>query len=204
VWGLGRPEARECVKQMAQDCRPPLSEGAIDSAVTQAYKKHPNGSVRSVVLSYGTLADALEISPLEAEAISQAIGGKMFPSAARFNAHVRVTSPAGKKVNRAECRRADIRALLDQQAPSAVPSCRAMAKLLLEYSGIQVSHLTVRADYADLGLSRCRGKREAMPTLFPQNVLGGSEVTNGDHYLPAIENLTLACEVDQVLNNCAA
>jgi hypothetical protein len=202
---VGKPEARECVKRMAQDCRPPLTEGEIDGAVTQAYQKRPNGSVRSVVLSYATLAGALDITPLEGEAISQAIGGKMFPAAARFGPHVRVTDPKGKEMNRSERRRADIRALLDQQASGGVPSYRAMAKLLLEYSGVQVSHVTIKADYAEMGLPRCRVKRVAPPTLFSHEVLvGGADRTNGEHYLPAIENLTLEGAVGRVRADCAA
>ena len=204
--GVGRPEARECVKQMAQDCRPPLTVGAIDGAVTQAYKKNPNGSVRSVVLSYGTLADALDITPLEAGAISQAIGGKMFPSAARFGPQIRTTNFKRREVNRSEARRADIRALLDQQTSGGVPSYRAMAKLLLEYSGIQVSHVTVRADYAELGLPRSRlVERDAPPVLFPLHApIAGIEGRDGGHYLPAIENLTLEGEVRRALEDCAA
>ena len=73
----------------------------------------------------------------------------------------------GKEVNRSERRRAGIRALLDKQVSGGVPSSRAMAKLLLEYSGIQVSHVTVRANYAEMGLLHCRVTREAPSTLFP-------------------------------------
>ena len=152
--GAGEPQERalEAVLALGLDCTPRLSPRECQSAVREAYKGR-----KSVRLYYQTLADALEVYPEEAAVVSQRLG-KPFPAATRFGEFVARTKISGEdtRETRRIKRRGAILELVDlaQNGASArVPSFREMAAKLREKKGIEVSFITVRSDYAALGIA---------------------------------------------------
>jgi hypothetical protein len=133
------------IDQMGKKCRPPLSawrcRGAIKSGVKPKMRK----------IKYQTVADRLEVRPEEAEIISQTIE-KPYPAASRFGYIAQPTNPNLKetRASRQSARRHEIKTIIENEETRNQPSLRAM-KALLFSRGIEVSHVTIRADYKALG-----------------------------------------------------
>ena len=149
--GESRADARKALLEMAEHCRPTLSASECAATIKSVYRQ-PRGKNKT---SYHGMADALDVVPEEAEAISQQIG-RPFPAAAHFGVWVPVTTQAGgekrstKQLNRWE----EIRAIIrehETQGVIVIPSYRAM-KALLYKRGIEASHVTIKADYKALGI----------------------------------------------------
>ncbi len=136
-------EAHQQVQEMGQQCRPKLSPADCRRTVDGAFD--PKQKTRN--LRYQTIADQLLVTPDEAEIISQAIG-KPFPPAVTFEPKLIV--PAALSRNKEQQRRrAAIQRLLERE--TAPPSYRKMQRLL-QKQRIEASHITIKADYAAMGV----------------------------------------------------
>ena len=138
-------DAIRTVCEFGQACIPPLPKGECLSAVKSAYRP----CVRK--MSYQTIADQLDVSPHEAQSISENLQ-KEFPAAARFGALPVVPSwrATGKRVTQRLLRRLEIRRII--QGHGVVPSLRALQQMLGRV-GIVVGHVTIMADLKALRMS---------------------------------------------------
>lgn len=138
-------EAIRTVCEFGQACIPPLPKGECLSSVKSAYKP----CVRK--MSYQTIADQLDVSPHEAQSISEDLK-KEFPAAARFGSLPVVPSwrATGKRVTQRLLRRLEIRRII--QVLGVVPPLRALQKMLGSV-GIVVGHVTIMADLKALKVS---------------------------------------------------
>src|SRR5271168_3918927 len=87
--------------EMGQSCTPPLSKEECGRALRMGYK------TRMPKLEYKTIANVLDVTPTEAEIVSQALYGncqpgdrRFFPAAARFGPVEPVTDFSGKNTRR--------------------------------------------------------------------------------------------------------
>ena len=154
--GESKEGATAAVFALGRDCRPPLTETECRGAVKQAFK----GGRTSSKVRYQTLADQLDVSPHEAEFVSQTLG-KPFPAASRFGELIPWTKMSGQDTRdvRMLKRHDAIREIVAEVRAGGgrVPSFRQMAAQLLARTGQEVSHVTVRNDYAVLGIdARCK------------------------------------------------
>lgn len=165
--GESRADAHRAVLEMAAQCRRPLSKSECESAIKNVYK-HKRGKFKT---NYHHMADTFDVSPHEAEIISQAIG-KPFPPASRFGEWKPATTQSGREKKQAN-RQQEIRTIVrDIEVLGATPSYRAMKGLLFA-RGIDASHVTIKADYKALGiissgtanLSRISAARSQQPDL---------------------------------------
>jgi hypothetical protein len=150
--GESREQALAAVVAMGRDCSPPLSSGECQRAVREAYKGR-----KCVRLYYQTLADALDVDQREAEIVSQRIAHH-FPAASRHGEMVPLTHLSGEdtRETRRAKRHAAIIEIVEESRSTAngyVPSFREMAAKLRERTGADASYITVRSDYAALGIS---------------------------------------------------
>jgi hypothetical protein len=99
------------------------------------------------------LADALDVDQREAEIVSQRIAHH-FPAASRHGEMVPLTHLSGEdtRETRRVKRHAAITAIVEE-SNGFVPSFREMAAKVRERTGVDVSYITVRADYAALGIT---------------------------------------------------
>ena len=136
---------------LGDDIRPTLTKANCRSTVACVYKnpaKHRKG-----LMSYRPIADKLDVTAREAEAITEMLQ-KPFPASSRFEDGTTVTrlAPAGKRDTDAVLRRMEIRRLVEEY--DAVPSCRKLQRMLLA-AGIKAGHVTVMADLKAMQLVRC-------------------------------------------------
>jgi hypothetical protein len=138
-------DAIRAVCEFGQACVPPLPKGECLSAVKSAYKP----SVRK--MSYQAIADRLDVSPHEAQSISDNLQ-KEFPAAARFGVLPVIPTwrSTGKRVTLRLLRRLEIRRIT--QELGCVPSLRALQQMLARV-GIVVGHVTIMADLKALKVS---------------------------------------------------
>jgi hypothetical protein len=153
--GVSLDDARLLLDQLGSQCKPPLTPERIRAVIKSAFEKKRHK------FTYQTIADWLEVDPAEAEIISQKIG-KPYPAASRFG-YIASPSNPGLKETRASrqfARRHEIRSIIEDEEAGNSPSLRAM-KVKLSARGIKASRVTIRADYAALGIptrdSRCVG-----------------------------------------------
>jgi hypothetical protein len=140
--GNSRQGANRELEAFAAEFRPALTKANCRSTVSCVYKnpaKHRKG-----LMSYRAIADKLDVTPREAEAITEMLR-KPFPASSRFEDDTTVTrlAPAGKRDTEALLRRMEIRRLVE--GFDAVPSCRKLQHMLLA-AGIKAGHVTVMAD----------------------------------------------------------
>lgn len=143
--GYSVSETIRAVCEFGQACVPSLAKGECLSAVKSAYKP----CVRK--MSYQAIADRLDVSPHEAQSISDNLQ-KEFPAAARFGVLPVIPSwrATGKRVTQRLLRRLEIRRII--QELGAVPSLRALQQMLGRV-GIVVGHVTIMADLKALRVS---------------------------------------------------
>jgi hypothetical protein len=163
VEGQDYREARCSLVEMGKCCEPPLSARECMEAWRQGYRtKRPK-------LAYRTMAEWLDVTPAEAEIVSQLLYGKCqagdrryFPAAPRFGAVEPVTSNTGEKTKRTKqyIRREEIGRII--AAAGRVLSVREMQVELLR-QGIEGSIGTLHADYKTLNIqSAFADKRQQM------------------------------------------
>jgi hypothetical protein len=149
--GESREQALPAVIAMGRDCSPQLSSGECERAVREAYK-----GKKCVRLFYQTLANALDVDQREAEIISQRIAHH-FPAASRHGEMVPLTHLSGEdtRETRRAKRQAAIIEIVEESRSSAngyAPSFREMAAKVQARTGAEASYITIRADYAALGI----------------------------------------------------
>jgi hypothetical protein len=145
-------QAKTALLEMGKRCSPSLSNGECRLALKSGY------NTRKRKLSYKTVADLLDVSPAEAECISQMLYGtspagdrRFFPAAQRFGAMMPITNPSGDPTRRTK------KLILDEaidgvlSATGHVPSIRVMQCELLK-GGCQVGVGTLQRRYKALGL----------------------------------------------------
>jgi hypothetical protein len=150
--GVERREAEHAVIEMGSHCTPPLPAAASMFAVKEGFK------TKRAKLCYQTMADWLDVSPSEAEIVTQVLYAstqrgdrRFFPAAQRFGDLRPITNTSGT-VLRATKKVARHDALRQILADSAhVPSVREMQAALLGV-GIEVSLGSLHADYKELEL----------------------------------------------------
>ena len=150
--GLDYQEARRSLVEMGRYCNPPLSARECIESLKQGYR------TSQPKLEYRTIAEWLDVTPAEAETVSQVLYGgcqagdrRFFPAAQRFGHLEPVTCVTGEKTRRTKLfiRREGIRNIVD--AAGGVPSVREMQAELLKL-GIEVSIGSLHADYKALDL----------------------------------------------------
>jgi len=151
---VDRREARTALVAMGSHCDPPLSPRECLGALKSGYK------TRRPKLSYKTMADQLDVSPAEAEILSQVLYGacqpgdrRFFPAAERFGQVEPITNSAGQD-NRKTKRsiRHEVITAIVMKRSGRVPSVREMQKELLLAGSIEASLGSLHADYKALGL----------------------------------------------------
>jgi hypothetical protein len=173
--GYSMGDSVEEVKALAQACRPALPDRECLTAVQSAYK----ATVKK--MSYRYIADSLDVTPWEAQLVSDKIK-KTFPSAARFcaeSAASHVTQHGGRATRRL-LRRLEIQKLVEDS--DTQPSSRRL-QAMLQGVGIKVGHVTVATDLRWLeAAGRIGHQRSSVPdaagstsSLF--SILGDSEET---------------------------
>jgi hypothetical protein len=160
-------EARRSLVEMGQCCEPPLSARECMDAWRQGNRtKQPK-------LAYRTMAEWLDVTPAEAEVVSQFLYGKcqagdrrFFPAAQRFGQLEPVTSVTGEKMRRTKLfiRHEGIRKVM--AAAGCVPSVREMQAELLKL-GIEVSVGSLHADYKALDLHSTFTHRRREISVLP-------------------------------------
>lgn len=123
--------------ELARQCKPALGQAEVRGIIRSAY-----GQEKSL-LSYQKIADSLTVTVAEAVEICQ-LTTRPFPPASSFPSLDR--NPGRKE--KAEIRHATIKRIIHQHGPL---SFREMQKQLSS-EGIEASYVTVRADYAALGI----------------------------------------------------
>jgi hypothetical protein len=152
--GTERREARTALIEMGAHCDPPLSVRECLGAVKAAYK------TRMAKLCYQTMADQIDLTPEEAEIVSQVLYGdsrsgdrRFFPAARRFGQVEPITNSVGGNTRRTKqaIRRDAIAAIVDKRG--RVPTVREMRKELREAGGIESSVGGLHSDYKAMGLT---------------------------------------------------
>lgn len=163
-----------------------IAELLVDlSPKESTYYKNP-AKHRKGLMSYRAIADKLDVTPREAEAITEMLR-KPFPASSRFEDGTTVTrlAPAGKRDTEALLRRMEIRRLVEGY--DVVPSCRKLQHMLL-VAGIKAGHVTVMADLKAMQLvgafcpqGRSEVKEEGLDGLSPfaEGVLVSGERETG-------------------------
>jgi hypothetical protein len=156
---VGRQDAWLALCEMGENCIPPLSKAECRQALKRGYK------TRMPKLEYKTMANALDVTPTEAEIVSQALYGncqpgdrRFFPAAQRFGPLEPITNDPGKNTRRTKqiIRREHITtANIDA---GQVLSFREMQGTLLN-AGIEASLGTLHSDYKALGLASAFSQR---------------------------------------------
>jgi len=152
--GVRRRDVNLRLLEMASNCAPPLSIPECNAAMKTAYKPEMRK------LSYHRLATVLQVTPHEAEIISQALG-KPFPPSAIHSEWIPSTTIQGlrKRSPERHARRQEIMAIVGER--SETPSLREMRRILFK-RGIEASHVTIMADYRALGLSTPVARSQAL------------------------------------------
>jgi hypothetical protein len=142
--GVSRPDVSCKLQEMASNCTPKLSLSECEAALKTGYKPKMNK------LSYHYMADSLNVTPQEAEIVTQALN-KPFPPSVSCGEWSPSTTIQGhrKRTPARQERRGEITSIVRESIE--VPSLRKMKNILFE-RGIEVSHVTIRADYQTLGL----------------------------------------------------
>jgi hypothetical protein len=98
---VSRQDAWAALCEMGENCTPPLSKEECRRALKTGYK------TRMPKLGYKTMADVLDVTPTEAEIVSQALYSncqpgdrRFFPAAQRFGPVEPITSVSGKNTRR--------------------------------------------------------------------------------------------------------
>ena len=170
------PDLERTVLEMGAKCQPPLSDGECRRASKQAHK------AKSVKMGYRTMADALEITPSEAEFITQVLyrnvrsgDRRFFPAASKFGDVQPVTTLTGgelRSTKRARREEAILRIVCE--SPS-VPSIREMMRKL-DALGTATSIGTLHKEYKRLGLASPIAVRRESALAFEQLRLSGSAI----------------------------
>jgi hypothetical protein len=161
-------------------CDPPLSLRECLGALTSGYK------TRRPKVAYRTIADQLDVTPAEAEIVSQVLygdtragDGRFFPPAQRFGHIEPITNSAGGDTRRTKrfIRRHAISMIVKRHG--RVLSVREMQKELLVEGGIESSLGGLHTDYKALELisdftqgrentrASRKGARETLPLFTP-------------------------------------
>jgi hypothetical protein len=156
---VSRDDAWVALCEMGESCTPTLSKGECRQALKMGYK------IRMAKLEYKTMANLLDVTPTEAEVVSQALYGncqpgdrRFFPAAQRFDPVEPITNISGKNMRRTKqiIRREHITtANIDA---GRVLSFREVQGTLLK-AGIEASLGTLHADYKALGLASAFSQR---------------------------------------------
>lgn len=151
-------EARAAVCRMGRACDPPLSSSECLAAVRTGYK------TKVGIVAHQKMANVLNVTPFEAEVVSQALYGnapsgdrRYFPAASRFGEFQPVTASSGADTRdvKGGKRMAAINSIL---ASGTVPTIRELQKMLLD-KGISACNGTLQKDYAARGIKSAYGKR---------------------------------------------
>ena len=142
---LSQQVASDRAMELARHCRPPVGQAEVSGIIGSAYRQTKS------LLRYQTIADNLTVTPAEAGELCL-LTTKPFPAASSFPALARKLS----RKEGMEIRHAAIKRIIHQHGPL---SFREMQKQLSS-EGIEASYVTVRADYAALGIqSQDTGER---------------------------------------------
>jgi len=157
---VSHQDAWAALCEMGESCTPPLSKEECRRALKMGYQ------TRMPKLEYRTMANLLDVTPMEAEIVSQALYGncrpgdrRFFPAAQRFGPVEPVTNVSGKNTRRTKqiIRREHITTA--NINAGKVLSVREMQVTLLK-AGIEASLGTLHADYKALGLKSAFSQRQ--------------------------------------------
>jgi hypothetical protein len=145
-------EIKAAVLDMGRQCDPQLSPGECIRAAKQARK------ATRVRLSYRTVADELDVSPPEAEVLTQMLYGntrpgdrRFFPAATRFGNLQPVTTTLGGDLRSTKSAIRQTAILRVVSSSPEIPSIREMMRQL-EGIGVETSIGTLQKEYKRLGL----------------------------------------------------
>ena len=113
--GVKRHDVQLRVRQMASDCTPRLSDAECQSAMKTGFNP------KMWKLSYGRLASILQVTPHEAEIITQALGKPFPPSSAHFD-WVPTTTLQGRRrrTQERQARRREISAIVGARSEPGI------------------------------------------------------------------------------------